>query len=1330
MKNRFSKLISAMLILAFLISAFSIFTFAEEGDGEEEVYDVFLNRTFDEGWNYTNGMSVATDTSSDKFTIDYEEDETYRYNYFLRLLAESTSANSVYFEFPSADRAKQGKTVVEFSIKADDVATLGKITYITTSVYKMEIPLFEINAKGHLIAFPTMVESNTAQKDNTVCHPELTNGYCSTCHYCNHGSRQTATSGNCNYTTCLGCGANFAIDLGVLGNEWIDIALVFDWGKLTDGKDFDCQLLWGEDYENSINVGFEYEKADDKGITNIHFGFPQQKDGPVSNRLGMSYCIDNLKIYQGTSLKGLKDIDPNNYGKKVDPNEVKTINIQQGAGFKSKAELLEESLCMKLGVDYALLKNARRPIYDGTYGAPVKDENGNVMVSLDLLLEYIGYPYYRHPDMESYDITTGISATYITANRKSATVAGERIELTVAPTYYQNKAGTEKYLTVAVSDIEALFPGFLTVYDEMGLVIVYEDITPEDLEDNGDIVTRDEDLEVMVGLMQKFLFETVNGETAEDTYLKTADKIIKDAKKNTSLTHPYLITNGETFDKLAGIYNGQASVEKAYLEKIVNEVEAFYNSVAITVGDNYYGIKDGKTPVNPYTDGLLPEANNPDDKTAVDTKDGYNSKTGRLVEAGEFAEKLVKLAFAYQVTGKDKYALLAYDFASALAGWEHWGPGNFVDCATATSNFAIAYDWLYNAYKELNKNTDVLAKAIYEKGIHDGYVSSTGEVCEHPREIGDNSHYATATDNVNVIGTSGMVIGILATIDYVEADQTMLKEATYVLGNNVVNLIDNGLMEFAPDGAYIESATYWELASTAFFKMVMALDSATGDDFGFIDTWGIDKTCYYAAHIESSDGFIWNYNDAKGDGFSSGDIASLDTAMFTFAGMYLGDKTIVAFRLKQLESGKKDVSIYDMLFYPFDGVSASGDLPLDYHMDGLEGFVSRSDWNDGALYTGIMGGSNSGSHAQADSGNFIYYNKGIVWFMDLGSENENIADYSGANRYKYYRASAEGQNVVVLSSDATSSLKAGQHTSFGGNIIKHYANEAGSYAIIDNLSVYGGLANMAFRGLFVTNDRQTVVIQDEMAFKQFETVYWVAHTAQSIYVDESGQVAYLSGTDAEGNEYMLRATLVSLYDFSFSVIDGEKTAIFEKNTKINNNLGEDETTEYARKGLQRLVIKSEQRISFNCAVVLEMVDGFDSKIPVGYKWTYMDEWMPYSADEFDPNDTEKLRDDLKLDDVITYAEEAQKILSNRDKVKVYTVMLDDLYEALTRVGYTWAMFEADSDEFSSEIFEAYDSYKSSLKSYNKYLSYVEDICSTKTNIAQKLVGIEVPTAED
>ena len=64
MKNRFSKIVSSMLILAFLVSVFAVFSFAAETDGNagtgaQDDITVVVNREYDEGWDALNGFNAA-----------------------------------------------------------------------------------------------------------------------------------------------------------------------------------------------------------------------------------------------------------------------------------------------------------------------------------------------------------------------------------------------------------------------------------------------------------------------------------------------------------------------------------------------------------------------------------------------------------------------------------------------------------------------------------------------------------------------------------------------------------------------------------------------------------------------------------------------------------------------------------------------------------------------------------------------------------------------------------------------------------------------------------------------------------------------------------------------------------------------------------------------------------------------------------------------------------------------------------------------------------------------------------------------------------------------
>ena len=1218
----------------------------------------------------------------------------------MRVEASNGSDPFAQFKFTDQYIPREKGSVLKISFKADDFAnitgnteTLGRILYGFTGLG---------STKGQQISFLGIKNSHL-------------------------------------YVYADGTDANI-VDLGELNNDWMDIAFVFDWEKK---EDFYYTLYYGDNYSQKVSVSIPYKITGDIGLSELRLGLPSVTgEENIENRIGTSYCVDDFQLYQKTKeILSDEEVNAIGSGILVDTTKEKTVDIQSSTG-KSTVQLLEEALAMKVGVDYALFKNVKQPIFlneetNEAFGAPVVID-GHVMVPLELILDYIDFPYYVHEDNLSYDITTGTSKTNLVAGRDSASVNGERKVLTAAPGFV--KTGNKQHIVIALDDVETLFPGWLVTYDDMGLIIIYEDLTPEDTSDNTEIVNRDENLATMVNLMKKFIYDTVtvdeNGNALRETesYIATGKAVYEDVKANTNnFQHPYIGANQSVFDKLNAVYNAKSGdadynpVAKGFLDTLIKSTNAFYkNTAELNEDGSYKGIKEDKIPVNVYKDGVNPSEDNPN--AIPDTTDGYDPAGGRMEGIGGYADNLLDLAFAYQVTRDMKYVELAYDWALALGAWEHWGPGHFLTCASSTAAFGMAFDWLYNIMLETygQDAVDSLAKIIYDMGVHDGYRSSAGLSCEHPRNLGDGSRYTTAASNWNAVCSSGMIIGSLAIMQYdsMKGADNMVYERDYLVGNNIINLGKNGLDMYAPDGSYIESASYWAYGTNAFFKLVMALESAAGTDYGFMDTCGMDTTCYYACQIESSDGKLWNYHDGGADGFTSGNIGRQDTHMFNFVAYVTGDSALASLRYQHLTgtTNVKNVTIYDMLYYPFDGIEEVEELPLDYHMDGIDAFVSRSDWGAGAMYTGLMGGANNANHGQIDSGNFIYHNKGIIWFMDLGSEQYNAYGYFGSSRNNYYRSNAEGQNVVCLLSDPEN-VKFGQFSQAGGDMIMTYVNEHGSYAIIDNTSVYAGNVVAANRGILVTNDRNTVVIQDEINFGiKVQDVVWIAHTAQEIEIDETGKIAYLSATDKNGKTYTLRATIVSpskAYKFSVRSADD---LLLEATFGPNDSAALGGVPEYTRSGLKRLVIDCRQAVRFNVAVVMEMIDDKNTAAPTSYTWTELSTWEPSAQDnsvEDNVTNAEK-RKDAKETDIRTVT---NKAMSYFEAKTAFTTQLEEFYSALTTVEYTLNAFPV----FDSGLEDDYDDYLDLNDAYEAFRESANVAIESVYQFSFKFLGL---TEED
>ena len=778
------------------------------------------------------------------------------------------------------------------------------------------------------------------------------------------------------------------------------------------------------------------------------------------------------------------------------------------------------------------------------------------------------------------------------------------------PSEYIHKIDNAEY--IHIDDINTAFELDSASY-EMGLILIGE---------KKHFLDEDASYSEIMDVMKTFVFNIPT-----DNELKA---LVKEHTNN--FDHPYLLINQDRFNELKSIYNkGNSNALTNSEDKLLYEyIKSYVNSASnymstycgISPSSTYAGIKSDKIPVNP---NYSKYSNN-----------GYDNG-GRVSVP---TTPLLYFAFAYQMTGNLNYARAAYDFTLALGDWNHWGPDHFLNCADTAAPVAISYDWLYDAYKSLaskgeiskysNKayDTEEISTILFTHAIIPGYVQSNNLTCPWPGTA--NSRYATKTSNWNAVCVSGVVAAALAILedDISVAGMTFdtqkkvssgvftdtvtpiesignssihLGLSTYsdyaakLTSMNLGTLAKFGLEQYAPDGSYVESPSYWSYGTNTFFRLVASLLSATGDDFGFMDAWGIDTTCYFAIHSESSDYKTWNFND--------GTVGQQDSSFFFFVGDFYGDNELIKVRKKHLATGKS-FSLYDILFYD-QSVTGEPDLATEYYMVGIDGFSVRSSWDKGAIYAGLIGGLNRVSHGHMDAGSFIYHNNGKIWFQDLGADNYNMGIGYFSN-FKLYRVGSEGHNMLSITSEQTT-LPYGQSENANPKIVKSLSAENGGYAVLDMSDSYGSHVISGKRGLLFTDSRSTVVIQDEYVFNGKKTAYWYGHyNLANGYVDEviltaDGRTAFMiSGDD------MIRVSIVSDNDdLKFEIMDCY-TYNLDITHKTDRNTMGGAATETNRDSYRKLAIKCENVEKLNLAVVIEEVDDFVTG--TSYSWTNIDNW--------------------------------------------------------------------------------------------------------------------------
>ena len=1375
------KILSLILMAALLLSVFSVFSFAA-AEGEEEESDstlqVILNRTFDEGWEINNGINYQP--KSQEIDIDSEQNADYSYNHFVRYTCTVASGADTdgCLEFHFGDNRYSGGGVIEYDMKCDELTSLLYVGYYLSSgsaAIRHYVPMYTIKENILYGNFGTG-DFKMGTLTNRWLHVAMVYQFDQNnllCRGCNTYYYKSESTPNCGNAECEGKVQSARLACRI----YFGHKDVFDWrsAENINGQGNTADYANKTYYRDSL---LTMNSDNIATLASFRLGFRAVEE----KCLNQSFCVDNFLAYYDSDprdeygnpkpmeiIDDISDVEKYGYGTEVNENKAKTYPLKT---YDGSGDAISAGMIMKTGSNYMLSKNVKRAIYvnsdtGAVYGAPRKID-GVVYLPFEAILESTGYPVLVHDDGISYDISTAAGSSTLTLGRDSAVVNGERVALKAAPVMIADPNNPENtYPVIAMDDVEKFFPGYYVSYDDMGFIAI---TTKENA------LTRENDLAYMLTLMKKFIFDDP---TEEELYEKV--------KANTNdFDHPYLIADDEKFEFMNDIYEGRAEDEtyKSWLDSAVKKADELYKfyttlpknpanetyksyaylkedglkykHLAFEITNPFYGIKDGEV----WTDSPLYDYCGPADedgnywgKRGDEYNDGYDWAGSRLDHNEAYSEQVLALALAYRITKDEKYANLAYDMVISLCdaqNWHNWGHKHFLNCAGMLGNLGLAYDWLYDIWSELQleRGSSYRLKHItyqmYRKAIYYGYdvtrYSKTSDVWTKDAYGATSTwNWSRSEINWNAVCASGLVIGSLAIVGesdnmnleyYTDEDRT--DRVKWCMKNNYWNLVNYGLSQYAPDGSYIEGPGYWAYATNNLAKMIWAITTAVGDDMGLYETWGLDKTFYFAAQVEyqvapergtNTSGYAtWAYHDDGG--------GAQDTNLFLFASDMLGDNGLAAIRIHQLTADiPKEVSWYDILGYKAEYKELTlenANLVYDWKLEGCDGAIARSTWDGYGVVVGVMGGSNGfGNHAHMDSGAFTYVNDGFEWFPDLGMDWYNIYDYFGTGvRQFYYRLGTEGHNLVTITSQPAK-IPYGQLLEGGGKLADFHSEEKGMYAVIDNAGAYGSIASYARRGMLLTNSRETVVIQDEIAFLGVESCVWLAHTRANIRLSDDKKTAFLTMV-VDGKTEYLRVTLYSdntrLKFETMTCGIGKDDFIFAGTHRWGWSEEMGGIEERGRDLYTRLVVRAENTLVFNCAVVIESVDSVETTAPVKYEYTKISNWAISDGGEFDkPADDggkdNNLISSAKMTDIKTYATQAEKLIESGF---AFTTRSADFFRHLARVTVAVNTYRPETFKNIEQIYNAYLSYLENLELYNGYKSDINDAAYVSRTVGSML----------
>ena len=458
-----------------------------------------------------------------------------------------------------------------------------------------------------------------------------------------------------------------------------------------------------------------------------------------------------------------------------------------------------------------------------------------------------------------------------------------------------------------------------------------------------------------------------------------------------------------------------------------------------------------------------------------DTILSYKLEGLRLLNvSSEAVRRIMALSFAYQMTFEEKYLRRAIKELDAVCSFDDWNAmAHFLDAGEMCFAVAIGYDWLYDYLTEEQK-------LRYETKIKEYALLPAYNVYYKRCQSGESYWWRSSETNWNGVCNGGIACGAMAIW---ETDPEFCSDIV----SKATRSLECALYAMGPDGAWKEGIGYMNYYLSYLTRFLATSKIALGTHFGFFDYKGMDKILYYHAGISSKVGTN-NFHDSSDVGYV------LDSAHY-FSNVYKNDD-FSYLRLDSIENGEyivggsNSISVTDVLWCKNPEIQKEISLSKDLHYRDIEVVSMRENYEDeNAMFMSFHGGSYEGAHDHYDAGTFVYDVLGERWVMDLGSGNYDIGTHE-----TNYHTRTEGHNTVVIAP----SEEPGQDTDGYANVEKLVSGDTEAVSILDLSTYYPDTVNSYRRAYYVSDNRRSLSVYDEIDLKDKNELWWFMHTKANI----------------------------------------------------------------------------------------------------------------------------------------------------------------------------------------------------------------------------------------
>lgn len=539
------------------------------------------------------------------------------------------------------------------------------------------------------------------------------------------------------------------------------------------------------------------------------------------------------------------------------------------------------------------------------------------------------------------------------------------------------------------------------------------------------------------------------------------------------------------------------------------------------------------------------------------------------------------LAFMYQMTGEQKYADKAFEFADAFCDLTTWTqrahefpiiysrimPWNVSDDQVnfnfdhyngdAGRTMAAVYDWLYPALNEAQR--DRIRGALIEKVV--------------TRVRGDYEfHWWATAYRCNWCGVCNSGVGLTGLTLLTENPQlTDIVAESY-------NRINSMFNELGEDGGWQEGGGYWNYGVHTSTFFADALKRITNSKYNLFENERLkNNPVNFPLYLSLPGKKSLNFEDSGGGGLIG------STHLINKLATEIKSSEAAWYRNEFFENGE---DIFDII-WERPTFTAKPPKKASKHFRTIDWWIMRSDFKDPnkVLVAGKAGLNDDPHHGHLDVGHFVVYWKGEYFIQDLGRRGYDEKYFDDA-RFDYPEASSVGHNVLFVNGEKQLSgklRKQAYNFDIGGELLEFNSTENRDYVIMDPTNAYPKKELKKWRRHVLLDKPEITVVLDEVNAESGSDIQIRFHPGVDYTIKEN--FVLLEGKEG-------KMALIPLIDQDFKIKSGRHASQFVHGTKSFDWLDYFET-----------VVKSKQDNNVFASIILPVSNSEEASLIASSKKT-------------------------------------------------------------------------------------------------------------------------------